>query len=177
MEFAGGQQIEQVVHEPRLARAKGWRAAAGTGEIEPGTVRHAQFAHKAVGDGPRHGAPLTARNLVVAMMVARRIDQAFAFEETQIKRVLPQDPVHLVHGKNQRRRLMGELIHKRRGPRPAQNLKVVSKVCGEELVRFAAGLTAQTERIVCLADTEVNVFFKGPGNGRIERIISKSQCE
>src|SRR5438093_2743786 len=99
VKFAGGEEIKQVVHQPGFAGAEGWRTVSSATQIESRSVGQAHVTNETIGDCPGHRAAFVAGNLVVAMMIAWRVMSAFAFKQTKIKRILPQQPVDVVVGK------------------------------------------------------------------------------
>src|SRR5882672_4486797 len=76
-------------------------AISSPAQVEPRAVGHSQFAYETIGDCPRHSPALAARNLIVAMMVARWVECALALKKADVEWIFPQDPIHLIHGEDE----------------------------------------------------------------------------
>src|SRR5437870_2402332 len=144
--------------QPWFVRPIGGSAVSAPAQVEARAIGHSQLAHETIRDCPRHSPALLTRNLIVAMMVARWVERAFTLEKANIHWVFPQNPIHLIHRKNECRRLVCEPVNQRRGPGALEDHKIMPEVRWKKLISFARRLLAQAERIIGLAATEDHIL-------------------
>ena len=109
-------QVRDVMTEPRLICAMRWASTGSFGHIEARTVGESQIRDETIRNAAWNRATPVTEDLVITMVVSRRVQHSLAFEHAEVVGVFSEDPIDLVNRVNEGAGIVIEAMNQRRRP-------------------------------------------------------------